>query len=211
MISEKRKLLVKKMCESGVLESPLVEKAFLSVPREAFFPKEHKKLAYEDNAFPIGHGQTISQPGTIAIMLELLDAGMGMNVLEIGAGSAYVLALLSEIVGTKGRVFGMELLPELKTLAEKNLKKAKSGKNIELLLGNGCKGWKEKAPFDRILISAACTGIPKALEGQLKEGGKIVAPVGNLYSQEIVLMEKQNSALVEKERKCCFVFVPLKC
>ncbi|MDD5162737.1 MAG: protein-L-isoaspartate(D-aspartate) O-methyltransferase [Candidatus ainarchaeum sp.] len=208
--SEKRKSLVQGMVSEGALKSREIERAFLSVKREIFFPESLGKFAYEDNAFPIGRGQTISQPSTIAVMLEMLDLHRGMKVLEIGAGSAYVLALLSKIVGLEGKVFGIEILPELKALAEKNLKSAKCG-NIELLLGNGCEGWPEKSPFDRILISAACSEIPKALESQLRENGKIVVPLGEKFSQEIVLMQKQKGFLEEKERKCCFVFVPLQC
>jgi protein-L-isoaspartate(D-aspartate) O-methyltransferase len=206
---EKRKILVQNMVQSEVLKSPEIKKAFLSVKREIFFSEGMKKFAYENNAFPIGFGQTISQPSTIAVMLELLDAQKGMKTLEIGSGSAYVLALLSKIVGFKGKVFGIELVPELRGIAEKNLN-GTNCKNIKLLLGNGCNGWREKAPFDRVLISAACREIPKALEAQLNENGKIVVPIGNNL-QEIVLAQKKKGFLEEKERKCCFLFVPLHC
>ena len=210
IFSEKRKSLVKEMSDSGFLKSAEIKGAFLAVKREAFFPKEFENFAYSDEAFPIGFGQTISQPSTIAIMLEMLSPEKGMKILEIGAGSAYVIALLAQIVGQQGKVFGIELLPELKSLAEKNLKEAQC-KNFELLLGNGCNGWREKKPFDRILISAACSEIPKALSTQLKENGKIVAPIGGSFSQELVLFQEENGVLAEKQRKCCFVFVPLKC
>ena len=208
--SEKRKALVEQMQREGVLKNTLIKNAFLSVPREKFFPEKYVRLSYDNNAFPIGSGQTISQPSTIAVMLELLDLQEGQKILEVGAGSAYVMALLSSIVGKKGKVFGIELLPELKERAEKNLGKAKCGKNVELLVADGCKGWPQKKPFDRILISAACKKIPEELGEQLAEKGKIVAPLGGSFSQEIVMLQKEKGRILEKERKCCFVFVPLR-
>lgn len=206
--AEKRKQLVEAMCANGAVRTASVKEAFLKVKREIFFPKESREFAYFDEAFPIGFGQTISQPSTIATMLEMLGAEKGHKVLEVGAGSAYVLALLSEIVGPKGKVFGFEIVPELKELAEKNLKQLHC-KNIKVIVGDGTLGLRQKAPFDRILVSAACPKIPEPLLGQLKEGGRAVAPIGNRFSQEMVLLEKTSGEAIEKQRLCCFVFVPL--
>lgn len=202
---EQRKQLVQGMR----LKDKAVESGFLAVERELFFPQEIKRHAYADSAFPIGFGQTISQPSTIAIMLEMLDVKKGSRVLEVGAGSGYVAALLSRLVGSKGRVFGLELVHELHHQAVKLL--AELGyENIFLKCGDGCSGWKEEAEFDRILVSAACSSVPKPLVEQLQEGGKLVAPVGGSFSQEMVLLQKEKGKAVEKRRRCCFVFVPLK-
>jgi protein-L-isoaspartate(D-aspartate) O-methyltransferase len=199
----------KSLVQSLPVKTASVRNAFLSVPREKFFPEHLKKCAYADSAFPIGLGQTISQPSTIAIMLEMLQAKKGQRFLEIGSGSGYVLALLSKIAGEKGRVFGVELLHELEQKALRTL--AETGcKNVKLKAGDGTKGWKEFAPFDRIVVSAACEKIPKQLAEQLKEGGIAVAPLGGRLSQELVKVQKTNGELEEREKKCCFVFVPLK-
>lgn len=203
--AEQRKNLVSRMR----LKNREIKKALLSVQREKFFPEPIRANAYADTAFPIGFGQTISQPSTIAAMLELLSAEKGNKVLEVGAGSGYVAALLSELVGNAGNVFGIELLFELQQKAMKTLSKL-GYKNIELKTGDGAQGWKEKAPFDRILISAACPQVPQALIEQLSEGGKLVAPIGGAFSQELVLLQKEKGKVSEKARKCCYMFVPLK-
>src|SRR3989338_11696241 len=135
--------------------------AFSEVKREDFMPKEFTENAYEDTALPIGQGQTISQPYTIAVMLSELNIKKVQKVLEIGSGSGYVLALLSELVGkgsspkrsqTEGNVFGIEIIPELVKMSKKNLR---NYKNVKVFNQSGSDGFPEKAPFDRILISAA--------------------------------------------------------
>ncbi len=201
---EKRERLVKNM----FLRKPLKE-AFLAVKREAFFVPELKQHSYEDSAFPIGFGQTISQPTTIAIMLSMLDVKKGDKVLEVGSGSGYVAALLSELVGKEGRVFGIELVHPLHQRATRALLEL-GYENVQLKCGDGTQGWREEMPFDRILVSAACERIPKKLVEQLDEGGRIMVPVGGYFSQDLVLLEKKKGKAAVKERRCCFVFVPLK-
>jgi len=188
---QKRRQLVEFLKGSGAIKSTAVEIAFLKVKRELFLGKWMEKDAYLDTALPIGSGQTISQPTTIAVMLELLEAGKGMNVLEVGSGSGYVAALLSEIVESNGRVTGMELEEELIGQSKKNLNK-QGCKNVEIVKGDGSLGSKEKAPFDRILVSAACPFVPKPLFDQLKEGGRIVAPVGDKFTQAMQTLKKKN-------------------
>ncbi|MBI2529832.1 MAG: protein-L-isoaspartate O-methyltransferase [Candidatus Diapherotrites archaeon] len=156
----RREQLVQYMLASGAIKSDSVKNAFLNVKRENFMPAHLQSAAYSDEALPIGSGQTISQPSTIATMLELLQIQEGNKVLEIGAGSAYVLALLSELAGKKGKIYGIEILPELKRRAEKVLEKC-NYKNVKLKVGDGTLGWKEKAQFERILLSAACPYVPK--------------------------------------------------
>ncbi len=206
---EKRKELVQGMKQNGYLKSQAIENAFLEVERHAFFPKEMMEKAYEDNAFPVGHGQTISQPSTIAAMLEMLDAREEMKILEIGSGTGYVIALLSRIAGEKGKVFGIDLVEELIEQSKKTLLEQKT-KNIEIAKGNGRNGWKENVFFDRILVSAACSRVPEKLFEQLKESGKLVAPIGDTEFQELIMFEKKEGKIFERERHGYFVFVPLK-
>ncbi len=131
-----RKALVESMKFSGSVKSKEIEEAFLSIPRELFVRKDLQRLAYADDALPLTQGQTISQPSTIAVMLESLQAKQGQKVLEIGSGCGYVLALLSKIVGENGKVFGVELLQELAELSKKNLENAKV-KNVEVFCADG--------------------------------------------------------------------------
>ncbi len=209
--SRQRKELVQGMLQRGALKSKNVKQAFLSVKREEFFPQELLRNAYVDSAFPIGYGQTISQPSTIGIMLELLEVRKGQKVLEIGAGCGYVLALLSELVGKKGSVFGVDLVEELAGLSAKNLANAGYG-NIAVRHGDGRQSWLKEAPFDRILVSAACNEIPAELVEQLAAGGKIVAPVGGRFSQQMYVVEKNADGGIHQGFAPAgfFVFVPLK-
>ena len=171
---KQRKQLAQYLCDTAI-KSPAIKEAFLLVKREHFLPAHFAQHSYADEAVRIGSWQTISQPTTIAHMLELLDLKKGMKVLEVGSGSGYMIALLSHIAGKDGKIYGIEFLPELKEKAEKNLKKEKIS-NYELKKGDGSQGWKENAPFERIIVSCACPFIPKSLFDQLLEGGKIVAP-----------------------------------
>jgi len=206
----RREQLVQYMLASGAIKSESVKQAFLAVKRESFMPAHLQSAAYSDEALPIGLGQTISQPSTIATMLELLQVQKGNKVLEIGAGSAYVLALLSELAGEKGKIYGIEILPELKQRAEKILEKCNC-KNIKLKVGDGTLGWKEKAPFDRVLISAACPYVPKPLIEQLAENGRIVAPVGDKYTQMMNIIKRIKGQVIKEEfLENYFVFVPLR-
>ena len=189
--------------------NPAVKESFASVRRENFMPKNVKRFAYRDDAVPIGFGQTISQPSTIAIMLELLDAGKGMRVLEVGSGSGYVLALLSGIVGKNGRVVGVEIVEDLAGVSRENLSK-EGVMNAEVVFGDGPDAAPEE-DFDRILVSCACPFIPKKLFDRLREGGRIVAPVGDEGTQVMEIMEKRNGKPVKKSyEKSLFVFVPMK-
>ncbi len=185
--------------------SKLILDAFSRVKREDFIPTPLKQYAYEDSALPIGKEQTISQPYTIAVMLKMLGLKKDQKVLEIGSGCGYVLALLSEIVGAKGKVYGIERIKELAELSRENLK---NYKNVEIYLRDGSKGLGEKAPFDRILISAACWEIPKIAQSQLQNNGILVAPLGSRYEQSLVAIKRVNNTYMIKEEIPGFVFVP---
>jgi len=178
--------------------------AFEKVKRENFIPRQLNSRAYEDTALPIGHGQTISQPYTIAVMLSLLNLEKGQKVLEIGSGSGYVLALLSEILGKNGEVFGIELIKEL---AEKSINSLEQYKNIRVYIKNGASGLKEQAPFDRILISAGGESVPEKVLWQLKDKGILVAPVGPRYEQSLIVIQRKKDKFITKKQIPGFVFV----
>ena len=169
--------------------------AFSEVKRENFVPSELGYRAYDNNPLPIGEGQTISQPYTIGMMLSLLDLKKGQKILEVGSGCGYVLALISKI--TKEKVFGIETIKELVEKSRKNLK----GYNIKVYNRDGSKGLEEEAPFDKIIISAACKEIPKTLISQLKNNGIIlvmmllffrtIRPTLQLEISKIIHLSKQ--------------------
>ncbi len=185
---------------------PKVIEAFSNVPRENFSPYQLRSRSYADTALPIGHGQMISQPYTIALMLSELNVRQGQKVLEIGSGSGYVLALLSHLVGKRGKVFGMEVIKELFL---KSREKLAGYRNVRTYHKNGALGLDEEAPFDRVIISAACRNIPEKLMAQLKVGGIIVAPVGSRFEQEIIVIKRTSETEFEMIKKLPgFIFVP---
>lgn len=179
--------------------------AFSEVERKNFIPKDLRERAYEDTALPIGKNQTISQPYTISVMLSLAELKKGEKVLEIGSGCGYVLALLSRIVGPKGKVFGIEIIKELFELSNKNLRKYN---NVKVYNRNGFFGLKEKSGFDKILISAAIKKIPKFLVEQLKNNGIIVSPIKKASGQSIICFKKIKNELKIKKEIPGFIFVP---
>jgi len=197
--------LIAKLKREGVLKSPEIIRAFEKVPRERFVPAKYKGLAYEDIPLPIGSGQTISQPTTIAIMLEALKVGKRDKVLDVGSGLGYLAALLAEIA-KEGKVVSIEIIPELWKKAKENLR---NYKNVRCILGDGSKGYEKEAPYDRIVVSAAARKIPKALIEQLKVKGRMVIPVGNLECQKMYLIEKLGKDRIRKSSLGYFVFVPL--
>jgi len=207
MYANRRKYLVEKLKATGVLTSTTIEKAFLQVKREAFMNPAYKLMSYEDNAFPLIENQTISQPTTIALMLEELKAKPGHKVLEIGSGSGYVCALLEQIVGSKGKVFGIEVVKPLCELSKQNLKSVKS--KAKTYCKDGKKGLKQHAPFDRILISAATPEVPQELLNQLAEGGLLLAPVGQRTCILTKYTKTKGTITQQALTNTQFVFVPL--
>mgnify|MGYP001612344532 CR=1 FL=1 len=185
--------------------SEKIIEAFSLVKRENFLPDELRNQAYEDTALPIGNGQTISQPYTIALMLSELDLKKGQKVLEVGSGSGYVLALISKIIEKNGKAFGVEII---KKLTKKSKETLEDYRNIKVYTKNGSGGLPEEAPFDRILISAAVRDVPKKLLSQLKDHGILVAPKGPVFEQNIVVIQRQGDKFVTKTEIPGFVFVP---
>jgi protein-L-isoaspartate(D-aspartate) O-methyltransferase len=198
-----RQQLVQVIRDKGISD-PNVLKAIEKVPRHFFFDSSFLNFAYEDNAFPIGAGQTISQPYTVAFQSQLLKVTKGMKVLEIGTGSGYQACILAEM-GAK--VFSIE---RQKLLFDKTVKFLPTlGYNIKLFYGDGYKGIPAYAPFDRILITAGAPKIPEALLEQLKPGGILVVPVGAGSLQVMTSVEKTaGNEFITKEHGT-FRFVPL--
>jgi len=200
--------LVESLVFEGWLKTPAIIRAFLKIKREDFLPEELKKYAHFDEPLPIGFGQTISQPLVVAFMLELLEPKKGEKILDIGSGSGWTSSLLAEIVGEKGKVFALEVIPELKEFGEKNSKKYNFVQKgiLEFFVGDGYEGLKEKAPFDKILCSAALQKeVPNSWKEQLKINGKIVTPIGT----SLWLFEKETKNSLIGEEFPGFVFVPL--
>ena len=215
--AEMRRRLVEELVRLGYIRSEKVARAMMRVPRELFVPEPYRDLAYDDRPLPIGHGQTISAPSIVAYMLELLDPDKGMKALEVGAGSGYAAAVLAEIVAPSdapreewGHVYAVEAVPELAELARRNLERAGYADRVTVIVGDGSKGLPDKAPFDRILVSAAAPFIPKPLVEQLAPGGRMVIPVGEYFIQYLYIVWKDVDGSVRVQRDIEVLFVPLR-
>ena len=196
--------LIEKLIADKMLKSEEIIEAFRRIDRADFVPEEYGDEAYGDYPLPIGRGQTISQPSTVAFMLELLRPVEGDRILDVGSGSGWTTALLAQIVGSKGRVWGLELLPELAKFGSENLAKYDFS-NAKIQQAGEIVGLPGEAPFDKILVSAAGQEIPKELINQLKVGGRMVIPVQN----SVWKIDKISKAKVDKQEFPGFVFVPL--
>lgn len=205
MMKEKIRL-IERLKEYGYIRSKKVEKAMLDVNREDFVPEKVKRYAYSDTPLEIGYGQTISAPHMVALMCEELELEEGMKILEVGAGSGYHAAVISKIVGEKGRVYTVERIPELADFAKNNLKKT-GIKNVEVVVGDGSLGLPDHAPYDRILVTCSAPDIPEPLIDQLKDGGIILIPVGRTFS--VLIKGKKAGKELKRERICECAFVPL--
>jgi protein-L-isoaspartate(D-aspartate) O-methyltransferase len=185
------------------ITNPAVIKAMRTVPRHKFIGPKNKAIdAYDDKALPIGHGQTISPPFIVAYMTEALDPKPADRVLEIGTGSGYQAAILSEIVK---EVYTIEIVEQLGKSAARNLK---DYRNVYTKTGDGYKGWPEKEPFDKIIVTCSPESVPQPLIDQLRDGGKLIVPLGERYEQVFYLFEKSDGQLVKKQLLPA-VFVPM--
>jgi protein-L-isoaspartate(D-aspartate) O-methyltransferase len=174
------------------------------VPRHEFVPGNLRTQAYEDGPLPIGYGQTISQPYIVAFMTERLETKPTDRVLEIGTGSGYQAAVLSGLVA---EVYSMEIVEDLAKRAEADLKRL-GYQNVRVRTGDGYKGWPDAAPFDAIIVTCAPEKVPQPLVEQLKDGGRLIIPVGPIWDQELILLCKQGSRL-EKRAVLPVRFVPM--
>ncbi len=179
--------------------------AMAAVPREAFVPDHERAAAYADNPLPIGRGQTISQPYIVARMTELLGASTGDRVLEVGTGSGYQAAVLAEL---GCRVISIERDAELAASARTRLVALGYGSRVDVRVGDGSLGVLEEAPWDGIVVAAGAPGIPTTLREQLRDGRRLVIPVGSRYEQELMVVERRGSEWIERSDGRC-VFVPL--
>jgi protein-L-isoaspartate(D-aspartate) O-methyltransferase len=198
-----RRRLVETLREKGIRDLSVL-RAFDLTPRHAFVPTGVRHRAYEDTSLPIGSGQTISQPSIHARYLELLQLRGSERVLEIGTGSGYQTVLLSHLVS---QIFTIERIPALYTMARENINRA-GAKNVSMLLGDGTVGWREYAPYDAILVSAAGPSIPQPLVEQLVEGGRMLVPVGGMEEQTLKLVTRRSDG-VEIQDVAPVRFVPL--
>ncbi len=204
MVPPALKRMVREQLLRGGIRSRRVVAAFMRVDRALFVPETARERAYADGPLSIGFGQTISQPLMVAEMLEVLDIHMGHTFLEVGSGSGYALALAAAL-GAKAH--GIERIAELaETIAGRFAKIGFSPPAIKV--GDGSGGWPEEAPFERILVSAACPEVPSPLLGQLSEGGVLVAPVGERGVQLLHRAEKRGGRVITSVSTPC-VFVPL--
>jgi len=202
------KELLEHLKEQGVLQSPQIIKAFSAINREDFVVRDMKDWAQLDEVLPLPSGQTISQPYVVAFMLEKLAPKEGQRFLDIGSGSGWTTALLAFLVGPKGKVIGIEVLPELKAFGEKNVSKYNFVKRgiAECICKNGSEGHAREAPYDGILVSASLPTkeLPPAWKEQLKIGGRIVVPI----QHSIWVFTKQDETHFTSEEYPGFAFVP---
>ncbi len=203
--SEQRKLMVKTQLKARGISDQNVLQAMQKVERHLFVPPEYVSMAYEDYPLLIGEGQTISQPYIVAFMTEIMKPDSTQKVLEIGTGSGYQAAILGEICK---EVYTIELIESLGKKAKALLKKLKY-ENVHVKIGDGYQGWKEYALYDAIFVTCAPTYIPEPLKEQLKEGGKMIIPVGDRYIQHLVLLTKVKGKIIQKN-VLPVRFVPMK-
>jgi protein-L-isoaspartate(D-aspartate) O-methyltransferase len=201
---EEREEMVKTQILSRGITNENILKAFLEVPREKFVPDKYQELAYSDGPLPIGYGVTISQPYIVALMCQILDLNKESKVLDIGTGSGYQAAILSHLCK---KVVTVEIIEELYSIAKKRL--ANLGyKSVEVIYGDGSKGYKKEAPYDGIIVAAATENIPDSWEEQLKLGGKIVYPETKNDVQQLVEVVKTENGF-KKSYHGYVRFVPL--
>src|SRR5438105_4523378 len=196
-LSRARDRMVNVQIAGRGVRDPLVIEAMRRVPREAFIQPGFEEFAYEDGPLPIGEGQTISQPYIVALMIEAAEVKAGDNALEVGAGSGYAAAVMSEIAD---RVYAIERHPSLGNSARQRFKKL-GYDNIELRIGDGTRGWPEAAPFDAILVAAGGPEVPRALKEQLAIGGRLVIPVGEEERHQTLIKLTRKSDVEFEEEK----------
>lgn len=195
----------RRMIGKDALDARVME-AMKKVPRHEFVPDDARASAYVNSPVPIGKGQTISQPYIVALMTDLLDPSAEDSILEVGTGSGYQAAILSQLVR---RLYSIEIIEDLAVQANERLRRL-GYTNIETRFGNGYFGWPEQGPFDGIIVTAAAPEIPQPLLDQLKPGARLVLPVGLPYArQELIVVEKDSSDAIHTRNVLAVAFVPL--
>ena len=201
--AERQRMVQQQLMARGINDARVLA-AMAKVPREEFVPRESRAVSYEDGPMPIGHGQTISQPYIVAFMTEQLRPKPSDRVLEVGTGSGYQAAILAGLVKD---VYTIEIIEPLAKDAEATLRRL-GYKNVHVRVGDGYRGWPEYAPFDAITVTCAPDHVPQPLIDQLKEGGRMIIPVGAKFAQELYLLEKKNGRL-EQSAVLPVRFVPM--
>ncbi len=201
-----RRAMVSQQIEARGVNDRKVLSVLQQIPRHLFVPKNVREYAYDDTALPIGHNQTISQPYIVGFMTEQLDADSSHIILEIGTGSGYQAAVLSQLVK---EVYTIEIIPELGNKAAAVLKEL-GYNNVRVKIGDGYQGWPEIAPFDRIIVTAAPEDIPPKLIEQLKPGGRMVIPKGpRWFGQDLLVVDKDLENAVKVRKTIPVIFVPM--
>jgi len=204
-VHEPRRVMVMTQIQARGVSDERVLAAMQKVPREEFVPEEQRPYAFDDRPLPIGEGQTISQPYIVALMTELLDLKEGEKVLEIGTGSGYQAAVLAELTPN---VYTIEILETLGKRAEETL--ARLGyADVKVKIGDGYKGWPEHAPFDAIIVTCAPQQVPQPLKDQLREGGRMVIPVGPQWTGQTLYVLRKKGGKVREEEVIPVRFVPM--
>ena len=205
VVKQRERMVDRQIARRGVADEDVL-RAMREVPRHEFVPEGQRRLAYVDSPLPIGEGQTISQPYIVAAMTEAIDPDPGDVVLEVGTGSGYQAAVLARLVK---QVYSIEIVEALARSASERL--AELGyTNVTVKAGDGYAGWPEHAPFDAILVTAAPDHVPEPLVEQLKPGGRLVIPVGEVHrTQELLLIEKDAEGNVTRRTMMAVRFVPL--
>lgn len=203
--AERARMVRDDIAARGIRDEAVL-RAMRLTPRHLFTPERYRDQAYQDHPLPIGYGQTISQPYIVAYMSERLGVRPGDRVLEIGTGSGYQAAILSQLVG---EVYTIEIVPELARSSAETLRRL-GYKNVTVREGDGYRGWPEKAPFDRIMLTACPPELPKTLVEQLKPGGRLIGPVGRtVLSQNIVVVDKDEKGETTVRTVLPVRFVPM--
>ena len=201
-----RERMVREQIESRGIRGLELLRVLRATPRHLFVPIASRSMAYDDHPVPIGYEATISQPYIVALMTDLLAPGKTDRVLEIGTGSGYQAAVLSQLAR---QVYTIEIVPELAKSAQRILSDL-GYRNVTVRQGDGYKGWPEQAPFAGIMVTAAPPEVPQALIDQLANGGRLVAPVGVGWNQELVLIEKDANGRIRRRSAGGVVFVPMR-
>ena len=200
-----REAMVNRQIIDRGVNDPNVIKVMRKVPRHLFVPRKNRAFSYADHPLPIGEGQTISQPYIVAFMTEALKLKPGEKVLEIGTGSGYQAAVLAELIN---EVYSIEIIEALGKRAQETLDKL-GYKNVHIKIGDGHKGWPQKAPFDAIIVTCAPEQIPRPLVEQLKEGGRIIIPVGRKGAIQKLVRAGKRGGLLKTEDVMLVRFVPM--